>query len=71
MTEEGKRQSHDCDNAWSARPLVSLRGCGCCCALLGCGCLAVIVALVLCFAAGLLAVSSTIAFISNLLFGAA
>ena len=58
-------------SVWSCRPVISLRGCGCCCSLLGAGCLAVLVAFGLCIAAGLLAVSSIISFISNLLFGAA
>ncbi len=58
-------------SAWSSRPVLSLRGCGCCCSLVSLGCLAVIVALGLCVAAGFIAIAAVISFLSNLLFGAA
>jgi len=67
---EGEVHRDDTSN-WSRHPVVSFRGCGCCCSLLGLGCLAVIAAFAICVAAGLLVVYSVIGFLSNLFFGAA
>lgn len=73
MTEPEKEvRKEDCGTSvWSCRPVISLRGCLCCCSLLGLGCLSAVVAVALCIAAALIAAASTISFVSNLLFGAA
>lgn len=73
MTEHAKDDRNDSGetSVWSCRPVISLRGCGCCCSMLGLGCLAALAAIVLCIAAALLVLASSISFLSNLLFGAA